>query len=337
MNSNGVYITQSANFNQITQLLVKESRGSQSQEELSYTLNANFNIVNRWENGQRGFYWEDFLLLAQYKKWDVARALNQTVHTEFITPPEAHQVVRHLASESALVLLQKSFSLQKIKRLCAGKSKLLFSDLLLMLEIVYGRSLRFIRFFINDTAQSALSPYFDNHYRYYELLKSNPQFSLLHLFLSLEVYKNTPEQSDSLTSQHLKLSLEETCKGLETLEEVGFIIKQDKHYVMNKDFIDSGVGGKGLSLLLSNHFRKKICSLSEKNQPDNPDRNPTSAYLIFAANPELDEKVFELCKKFYTDVKNLVADNKNCNSTHIRYIGIDLLLPLKDKTNSSDS
>ena len=51
-------------FKRIVQIFLKEVRGSETQESLSEKLETSFNIFSRWENGARGFYWNDFVLLA---------------------------------------------------------------------------------------------------------------------------------------------------------------------------------------------------------------------------------------------------------------------------------
>ncbi len=60
---------------QMTLRFLRVVRERQPQELLSYDLGFDFNVYNRWENSRRGFYWNDFLLLAKHKRWDVPKFL----------------------------------------------------------------------------------------------------------------------------------------------------------------------------------------------------------------------------------------------------------------------
>ena len=100
-------------FLEITKSFVKLARGPQSQTSLSEELNNQFNIVSRWETGVRQFYWDDFVLLYQYKGWNVSVALEEVTHFKFSNPSTSQEIVKCFVSSSESYLLEH-FSVQKL-------------------------------------------------------------------------------------------------------------------------------------------------------------------------------------------------------------------------------
>lgn len=310
-------------FKRIVQIFLKEVRGSETQESLSEKLETSFNIFSRWENGARGFYWNDFVLLASLTGWNIAEALNDVIHSELSSAPESHQVVQLLAIPSARAVLEKEFSMQKVNRLAAGKSKLLFSDFLFMLELLFGRAQRFLNHFLTTHQQKSLGAYFSPLDKYCDLMAQDPRFGLLKILLSLNSYKSLPEHSDAFLEQILGLPEREIKRGLGILEDVGLIQKEGSKFVTKSEYVDTGARSRELSRTISSHFRNRISASVAESSPD-----VLSSYIVYGTNPELEEKVFELCKNFYMDVKNVVSQYEDKSQENVRYIGIDLFYPL---------
>jgi hypothetical protein len=317
-------------YTQLASLFIKSIRGEQTQESLSQDLSSNFNIVNRWETGQRGFYWSDFISLATVKEWNISSAMKHVTHFEFSKLPESFEILNHILSPSSRDLLKNHFSIQKINRLAAGRSKLLFSDFLFILDCLYGRSERFLFHFLEGQDASILSAFYSDKNAYRESLGLDPLLSLLRIVLSLEIYQSLPSHSDLILAKILSSTPDRIRAALDTLENFEVISKNGKLYEVKNEFLDTGAQKKSNSRKVMNHWRNQILLSAENTEVDNPDL--LSAHLMYATNAALEEKVFELCRKFYIDLKNLVGADEGAAKDSIRFVGIDLFRPLGKAT-----
>lgn len=320
------------NFQNVTSLFIKTIRGSQSQDSLSQELEANFNIVGRWETGQRGFYWEDFLSLADLKNWQVSQALEDVAHFKFLKRPSGGEVLSEIIIPSSRELLKVHFSSQKIGRLMTDQSKLLFSDFLLIIEVLYGRSQRFLNFFMPKGMSAQFDPLYSQTDSYGDFISNDPRLSLLSMVLALKAYRELPSHSDEFVAGVMNMPVEEVKAKLELLTRTGAILMEGAHYKANSAFVDTGATNKKSSASIVDYWRQQICEYTESEPKVRSDI--LSAYLLYETSPELDEKVFDLCRNFYMDVKNLLTEFEQKNDkSNMRLMLVDLFYPLGKDLN----
>lgn len=321
------------NFQNVTSLFIKTIRGEQSQDSLSHDLEANFNIVGRWETGQRGFYWEDFLSLADLKNWQLAKALEDVTHFKFLARPSGGEVLSEIILPSSRELLKSHFSSQKMSRLMTDQSKLLFNDFLLIIEVLYGRSQRFLNFFMPKGVIGQFDPLYSQTDNYGDFLANDPRISLLSMVLTLKAYKDLPSHSDEFVAGVMNMPVEEVKAKLGLLSQTGAIVMEGTHYRTNSAFVDTGASNKKSSASIVDYWRQQICEYTESGKGRS---DLVSAYLLYETSPELEEKVFELCRNFYMDVKNLLTEFEGKNDkSNMRFMLIDLFYPLGSVLNAT--
>ncbi len=325
--------TEDFRFEEITANFVRIARGAMPQEKLSGVLGFDFNVVNRWENQRRSFYWDDFLSLAEIKKWNIADALSSVSHFEFGPFPSSATVLRALLIPSALEVLSPYFSAAKLNRLSQGTSKLVFPEFLLIIEVIYGRSERFLRKLIgeNHALELSYAPVAATE----ATLRGESFLSLVKCALELKFYKDLPEHSDDVLAEALDSSPKKIAESLSLLVKLGSLQMENGKFVRLKEHEDTGVKSKAISKAITQSWRKRIIRhVDDEGDPE----NLLSAYLVYSTNPELEREVFHLCRKFYMDLKNLVGVNDSLPKDNIRYVGIDLFHPFirLDANESSD-
>lgn len=291
-------------FLEITQTFLKLIRGNATQEIFSEGFNKSFNISNRWESGRRQFYWIDFLEIARKKQWDVGHGLKEVSHFDFSKYPDAHQFIEKFLTPTATDILKSVFSSQKLNRLASARSKLVFSDFLVIIEILYGRSQRFLNVFLDKDQQLKISKFYHTENDLTEMAASNPIAPLIQMALSLKEYKNMPSHSNSFFTRIIDCNETEVDHLLKSMQQRGLIEKINSHYKMTNNYIDTGANDRNNSKKIANYWRKKISQAAEENLENG---KLLSAYIMYATNQELESKIFELSRKFYMDVKNLVS------------------------------
>lgn len=309
------------NFKEMTQVFLKKIRGNDTQESLSLQMNYNFNVYSRWETGARGFYWDDFLKLGEIKSIPIHKILNSVIHSDLQKAPSAQEVLTLIIAPSARPVIEKYFSAQKINRLLAGVSNLLFSDFLIILEVVFGRAQRFIGNMVETNELTASTPEFTIFDQYLNLMAENARIGLLAFALNLKGYKESPKHSDDFLVKTLQLPQEKVASAIQTMEQIGIIKKEGQHFVSTQTYIDTGSRGPEISRKVMTQFRSEVLSQSQSAETR---ENVLGAYLAYPSNPELDKQVFEICKKFYMDIKNLTAQFEQQPAESLKYIGIDI-------------
>ena len=182
-------MSQIIHYNKLTRCFIKALRDQKTQQALSEELGYVFNVVARWETNKRQFYWDEFIKLAQYQNLKINLFLQETTQFQYSDKLSSFEVVEVFLKSSETLLL-KHFSKQKLYRLASGKSKLLFEDFLKMLELVYNRSYRFLKFCLNEKHHSKLLPFYSHIDLASDVFAEDPLCSLLCKVLNFKIYKD---------------------------------------------------------------------------------------------------------------------------------------------------
>ena len=203
----------------------------------------------------------------------------------------------------------------------------------MMLEIIYGRALRFLNKLLPSDSEGILNVHFSPKKYLADIFSEDPVIMILHKLMSLKVYKNQKSHSNSFLAKLLNLSEEQVIQKLQTLEEAGLISRESDEdlYLAQLRPLDTGIKSAHASRKITNYYKEKILQKAmESPTPDDVNPTLTSAYLLYTTNPALEEKVFNLCRQFYIDLNNLVnSEALHIEPENIRYIGIDLFHPVK--------
>jgi hypothetical protein len=243
-------------------------------------------------------------------------------HFDFSNRPEASEVLQHLLQPSSRDLLKNHFSAQKINRLAGDKSKLLFSDFLIMIDIIYGRVERLLYRFLQGLDTSELDALFVLKNKYREMMAQEPLLAMLRMAMGLEVYTKAERHSDELLAKLLNAPLEEIKEGVMILKELGVIVQNGETYEAVNGYVDTGAQSKVNSRKVANYWRRQIMQATSNPEIDTP--GFLTANLLYASNPQLEEKVFEVCRKAYIDIKNLIMTDETDAKDSVRYITIEL-------------
>ncbi|MAV91189.1 MAG: hypothetical protein CL676_07185 [Bdellovibrionaceae bacterium] len=293
-------------FDKLIPLFIKQLRGSISQSDLSSQLGYKFNIVNRWETEKRVFYWNDFVLLTKTLGLDLGKALEATTHIDFEHEFGQRSVMQHWEDSSVKKLLD-IFPRQRIQRLTRGSTKLKFIDFLIFIEAIYSRANRFLGFFVEIEKIQKFRELLEPSESYIELIGKSSFLFILKQCLELQDYIDDPEDGISVLVEHLKAAEDEIYRGLRVLEGAKTIERYGNKYRKTQKSLDVGYRDKSASVHLSQGFRKEIFD-SVENGKSNKELSQT-AFLVYPSNKNLDRKVFELSRKYYIDLKNLVDSN----------------------------
>ncbi len=313
-------MSQSNHYQLAVQAIIRQLRGSNTQAQFSHVLGANFNVVNRWEKGTRSLYWQDFVCICKHFNFDIGKALEKSIHLKSSSYPEQTEVLK-LFDRSSVEVIETQYPKQKFYRLITGSSKLKFSDFLFFIDIVYGRVLRFIRCFLPIDEQNHLALLFKSESEYSKISSQNLSLFLISQCLELDGYYKQNNGGIQFISDRLEISRMEVEKSLKTLEESGILFRSGGLYKKVKKNVDFGSVNSMSSRNLCRLLRKEIQSFSETHSPLKEKHK--AAFLSFSSNTELDQKVFELSRKFYVDLKNLV-DSEPSPKQHVSLVLVDL-------------
>ncbi len=325
----------SLDFDKVTQAFVRALRGKKSQDQLSKQLNFSFNVVSRWENNARVFYWNDFLELAKIDHLDVHNALRSTTGYSFKTYPKATELLKvllDLPSNSSAVL--NILSYRRLRRLESGQTKCSFKDILQILEVIYGRTDRFLNFFVDVEKDINLKNLLNSKDSYLNLLQRDPLSLFIRLVLTFDNYKELPMHDDQFIADLLGVSVSDVRVRIGLLEETEIIKKQGAHFVTSVEHVDTGSRSRLISQKISQYLHEEIVRFIQMNPSKTAKLR--SAYLVFPTNQELEKKVFDLSNRYYMDLKNLVSQSANEKKESIRVVTIDLYNPLTNYEIFSD-
>lgn len=310
-----------SHFELLVRVFIRELRQNLTQDKLCEMMGYDYNIVSRWEVGSRKLNWSEFILITKALKLDLNGALFKIFHLKLSKMPTQKEVMAAF-DNSSIDSIKKHYSSQKIRRLKLEVTQLKLSEFLHFIEIAHGRAERFVNFFVNAKESKNLSKLFDPVYEYFEALKKDFNFLLLRQGVGLTVYKKDPEKGLKFLSEITGLTHKEVLVRLDLLCEFGVLKKTDQSYEQVKSSLDTGASDREVSLFLNQKLRKKVVDFcaTEKIRPE----KHKSSFLVFASNTELEKRVFELSRKYYVDLKNLVSEYEKNDNDRISSVLIDL-------------
>ncbi len=316
-------------YQSIPPVLVKLVRRNENQISFSKKMGYNFNVVSKWEGNHRKFSWNDFIVFCKHFNWNISSVLESVTHSKYSKHPESNEVMNSLLkNDNSTLEARKIFSYQKIRRLKSGEVKLQLFEFLQTLSLIYGRVDRFLNLLLGEDTAAKLFMQIDQSFeirqKYRNIISNDPLYSMVLSCLKLGSYQSLSEHSDSFLSNILDIDESHVKFRIEHLENENIIIKKDNLYLLNtgERHIDLGAEDKSASTALNFFWHQKILkACAEKNTDPNFFKQ---AFLIYQSNQDLDQKVFELTKNFYRDLKNL-ADSVELSSTdRLTYLAIDI-------------
>lgn len=307
---------------------LRKVRGKVSQTEYARQLGYNFNIVNRWELGNKKFMWNDFVQICKHEEIDLFSILFDLTGIKFDKGYDG----RIVSSEIFNTLLKrenssKYFSLQKIRRLSSDKSKLTFQDFIVMIELTSGRSMRFLESILDKSDFELIFP--DAPVQYNQLIREKPALSIIRMVLGLKGYRELEKHSSEYISKLTGIEVQNIDLMIAVLEKIGMIKWDKNHFLVVPGYVDARLNHRDSTRRIIEYWREQIATYT-KTSDEEANSKLLSAYLIYGTNAEIDRKVFELTNKYYTELRNLLLSHEEDDHSSLKLINIDLFCPLSN-------
>lgn len=316
-------------FENIITTFLKIIKGKDSANSISTQLGHSFNLYSRWENNSKVIYWNDLLQLSELRNIPLLKNLNLMFNLDFKALPESPELLSGILSndEFSKVVLEH-FSYQKIKRLEAGDSKLSLKDFLLIIELVYGKSERFVSTLIPQDQVSAILEVYGKSGDYSRYVSCNPKIAIVRMCLALTAYKELPEHDSGFIANLVGMTAGEVDTIMKILEEVQMVEKPEKHFVTSSKHVENLVSGKEVALEISNRWRNVISEHAKDKLRDGRHQN---SYVVYPTNTEIEKDVYKLASEFMNNLRNLIRNHpSNEQLDTIRVINLDHFVALEN-------
>lgn len=313
--------------------LLHAARDSMSCLAFSKALGFNYNIAHRWEAQSRKLYWSEFVLICNFKDWDLLGLIQSITGKKFEAIPSSSELLSYICSiESNYKQIEKVISIPKIDRIRKGHSKLTIDDLLLIIDVTYSRVDRFSfkTELLGESSESTPSAEYSN------LCRQDPQFSILKSCLVLDRYVNSENTPSNVLAKLMNMTVREVEIRLNILFEMGIVTKSDQHFVIVEEHIDLGTKHKDNSRFTLNYWRKQMSKFVDASEKDLSKH--ASAFLIYSTNSDLEKELFELSNTYYTNLKNAVRKHESSDalSETVRVMALDFFTPLDNQDVLND-
>jgi hypothetical protein len=295
-------------------------RGSRSQVAFSRRLGFKSNVAASWEAGRRFPSADATLTTCARLLIDVPRSLetfnrstasliemrgkgltaqvSRTSLAHWLDAQRGHLTITDVAERTG-------FSTFKMSRVFAGKSGLRLPDFLVVLDAITGRVTDFIAALVN-IEQVPLAR--EEHARINtsrELAFTEPWTSAVVALLETESYRALQAHSDGFVARELGISAEVATRSLRALVEAGLIERCGSLYRVQQALtIDTRSHPERTQRLRQNWAAVATRRLAQQGPRD------LFAYNVFSISQDDYERVRELQKQYFREVRSIVAGSE---------------------------
>lgn len=292
-------------YQKLAQQIITSLRSGKSQAWVNQKLNANSNLVHRWEKGHSKTPWSDFLKLLKIFKIDINKLLKS--YFRYSGDPEnICEMLTHILGNRSLKNLEQSSGLSsaKLRRLKSGESALNLGDFLnLVFAIDDMESLSLCYKFTNE----ASIPLLDERKQQFSSLSnkyhSNPNYGLILVCLNLPSYQQLSFHQDSFLARVSGIPIKEVHDILTDALESGLIEKTKTVYKVSKFKVSDR--GTPEQMINSRKFwlNKALQNASVKSSQD------VYGSIVLATSQQAREKIIARYLKFFEDFKEIVDND----------------------------
>ncbi|MCP4915187.1 MAG: hypothetical protein GY909_18855 [Oligoflexia bacterium] len=305
------------NFQELASQLIVSLRGEKSQAWVNQRLEANSNVIHRWEKGHANIPWEEYIDYLKVFKVDL-ESLIRSYYRFTGNYQNSSELLTHILSNRKLKEVEEASGLSssKIRRLKNGDSSLNLADFLNIIFALDDMESLSLCYKLTDGNKIAL---LDERKEHFESISnkyhSNPNYGLILVCLNLPSYKKLSFHQDSFLSTISGIPIKEVNEILSDAEASGLIKKTETIYEINQFKISDR--GTPEQMINSRKFwlQKALDNATDKSSQD------VYGSIVFATTQQAREKIIARYLKFFEDFKEIVdsapIDAKSINDEEV--------------------
>lgn len=293
------------NWVELAQLLVKTARGDKSQEWVNRKFGCNFNQVYRWEAGLKVIKWGDFVKLCAVCKLDLGGALRQQL--SFEKEPESLSLLKHLSGSTKLGKFAEQLGVSRhiAKRWLSGESDPPLAAVLQLIHVFSNNLTAFLSHLIDINSIPELKHLSDKDNLARDLHWRSPMVAAAIRCFDLKQYLDAPRHIDGFLAATLGVSANDETLLIENLERAGAILwNGDKYQVTSKTLDTRGTYEQGKQIK-EYWLAKAMTQLQQKRDVLRPE---AFGYLVFSADRDVQQQVFDKYIEFYNSVRAITSE-----------------------------
>ena len=304
---------------ELTLLLLKSIRGTQSLEALARKLDLTKTQIHRWESGKTDIRWDNFVEICRARKINLNSAIKIALKRP-VSPLNTKKLMHDFLKEDldADVLRYINASKSSIKRWESGTS---FPTLIQLLLILNLENKHFFIRFAKELRFSDDKLVFPRNHQIFKgtsNLKGVPPLGLAILqFLKLESIRSKKYVKGKIAKQ-LGITKAQEEQSLKALENDGVISSSSSGKI---EIL------KPINLLeLTPKERRELEDYWIKFKLNRKGHKQDKAgFLITSATEESLNKIEEARKEYHTKIRKVLLDQTEENREHILFISMDNL------------
>lgn len=222
--------------------MIREIRGTRTQEEMSNKMGFRYNQWHKWETGQKSLTWPDLVKISELDGISLGRAMTKTIGSEVRLEDGAGDFFKKILERFAgfdISLAETKLGLSKatVYRYLK-KDDLDVSVILMSIGELSSKLPFFLSFIIKDSKESSFTQLVSMAMNQIETLANNPWLSALESFLNTADYKQLTAHDDEFVAKALGLGKKQVIDGLSLLCDKGFVHKEGAKYIASNQVND---------------------------------------------------------------------------------------------------
>ncbi len=226
------------NYKKLAQILMKEIRGSSSQNMINKSLGFSYNQYAKWENGRAHISWKQFVKLCHLLKIDLQVVLNTACSYPYKTVAPK-PVITFLFGGDSIHQFAKKHDLSRFKlaRWASEKNEPALHDILEILDL--SAHFRLSRFLSNFRISSEIITNLSITVHSDEPEHHNPIYHLAIDCLSIKEYTDQPTHTKGFLAKKLGISLEEESELIDYMISNGMLKRKNQKLTAPDRYIES--------------------------------------------------------------------------------------------------
>lgn len=315
-------------FKRITLELLKALRGSKSQSWVNTKLKTTYNLVSRWENGQRRIYWDEFQQLIKVLKIDFDSSWSILL---------SDKVSRKNKSDFFRLLVDPQ-GIEKTKKALKVSDSTLYRwmrkeqapplDVVIHLAFLNGLLHRLIESLTEIESVPTIAKARDLHKRARQLFAQYPIASPILLYMETDEFQRYSKYDRGTIAKRFGLTLKAEDKILKELVATDLVTYENSKYSHISNYIDLGWSNqKDLNQL---HKIEKfwistaLQSYKEKSSSYSAHRN-TIGFQAFAADEDILIEVKKELGRFYHRLHQILEQEATGEIKSVHVLSYQLL------------
>ncbi len=224
-------------YKKITQILMKEIRGSSSQNMINKSLGFKYNQYAKWEKGRAHISWKQFVKLCRILKIDLLDILTTSCSCTFKTTKPKSVITSFIGDDNINQFAKKhNLSRFKLARWLSEQSEPAVQDILKLIDLSSPFRLRrfLFHFKVDCEMYDVPSTVSQNDIR-----NRNPLSNLAIACLGTKEYIDQPKHTDGFLEKKLGISLQDELELIDFMISNGLLERKNQKLVTPNKMIES--------------------------------------------------------------------------------------------------